>query len=56
MIIIITRGEHFVVHLDGLGGTQVAHHCVRAQIPQITYLSGVGSLEYQKEVGLFIFK
>jgi hypothetical protein len=33
MIIIIMRGEHFVAHLDGLGGrpvcrwTPVAHHC-----------------------------
>jgi hypothetical protein len=33
MIIIIMRGENFVAHLDGLGGTQVcrgtpgAHHC-----------------------------
>jgi hypothetical protein len=32
MIVIIMRGENFVVHLDGLGGTpvcrgtQVAHH------------------------------
>jgi hypothetical protein len=35
MIIIIMRGENFVAHLDGLGGTPVcrgtpvAHHCVR---------------------------
>jgi hypothetical protein len=27
MIIIIMRGEKFVAHLDGLGGTPVAHHC-----------------------------
>jgi hypothetical protein len=33
MIIIIMRGENFVAHLDGLGGTPVcrgtpvAHHC-----------------------------
>jgi hypothetical protein len=27
MIIIIVRGENFVAHLDGLGGTPVAHHC-----------------------------
>jgi hypothetical protein len=27
MIIIIMRGEYFVAHLDGLGGTPVAHHC-----------------------------
>jgi hypothetical protein len=33
MIIIIMRGENFVAHLDGLGGTSVcrgipvAHHC-----------------------------
>jgi hypothetical protein len=26
MIIIIMRGENFVVHADGLGGTPVAHH------------------------------
>jgi hypothetical protein len=26
MIIIIMRGENFVAHLDGLGGTPVAHH------------------------------
>jgi hypothetical protein len=26
MIIIIMRGEDFVAHLDGLGGTPVAHH------------------------------
>jgi hypothetical protein len=26
-IIIIMRGENFVAHLDGLGGTPVAHHC-----------------------------
>jgi hypothetical protein len=36
MIIIIMRGENFVAHLDGLGGTLVcrgipaAHHCFRA--------------------------
>jgi hypothetical protein len=36
MIIIVMRGEHFVAHLDGLGGTPVcrgtpvAHHCVKA--------------------------
>jgi hypothetical protein len=34
MIIIIMRGENFVAHLDGLGGTPVcrgtpvAHHCL----------------------------
>jgi hypothetical protein len=28
MIIIIMRGENFVAHLDGLGGTPVAHHFV----------------------------
>jgi hypothetical protein len=32
MIIIIMRGENFVAHLDGLGGTPVAHH--------YTYISG----------------
>jgi hypothetical protein len=26
LIIIIMRGENFVAHLDGLGGTPVAHH------------------------------
>jgi hypothetical protein len=26
MIMIIMRGENFVAHLDGLGGTPVAHH------------------------------
>jgi hypothetical protein len=26
MITIIMRGEDFVAHLDGLGGTPVAHH------------------------------
>jgi hypothetical protein len=26
MIIIIMIGENFVTHLDGLGGTPVAHH------------------------------
>jgi hypothetical protein len=26
MVIIIMRGENFVAHLDGLGGTSVAHH------------------------------
>jgi hypothetical protein len=26
LIIIIMRGENFVVHLDGLGGTTVVHH------------------------------
>jgi hypothetical protein len=26
MIIIIMRGGNFVAHLDGLGGTPVAHH------------------------------
>jgi hypothetical protein len=30
MIIIIIRGENFVAHLDGLGGTPVAHHWFRA--------------------------
>jgi hypothetical protein len=29
MIIIIMRGENFVAHLDGLGGTPVAHHWYR---------------------------
>jgi hypothetical protein len=28
-IIIIMRGEDFVAHLDGLGGTPVAHHWPR---------------------------
>jgi hypothetical protein len=28
MIIIIMSGENFVAHLDGLGGTPVAHHCI----------------------------
>jgi hypothetical protein len=27
IFIIIMRGEHFVGHLDGPGGTPVAHHC-----------------------------
>jgi hypothetical protein len=27
MIIIIMRGENFVAHRDGLGGTPVGHHC-----------------------------
>jgi hypothetical protein len=27
VIIIIMRGENFVAHLDGLGGTPVARHC-----------------------------
>jgi hypothetical protein len=27
MIIIIVRGENLVAHLDGLGGTPVAHRC-----------------------------
>jgi hypothetical protein len=37
MIIIIMRGENFVAHLDGLGGTPVccgtpvAHHCPRGR-------------------------
>jgi hypothetical protein len=26
VMIIIMRGENFVAHLDGLGGTPVAHH------------------------------
>jgi hypothetical protein len=26
MIIIIMRGKNFVAHLDGLGGTPIAHH------------------------------
>jgi hypothetical protein len=36
-IIIITRGENFVAHLDGLGdtpvcrGTPVAHHCPKRE-------------------------
>jgi hypothetical protein len=29
MIIIIMRGENFVEHLDGLGGTPVEHHCFK---------------------------
>jgi hypothetical protein len=28
IMIIIMKGENFVAHLDGLGGTPVAHHCV----------------------------
>jgi hypothetical protein len=37
MIIIIMRGENFVAHLDGLGGTPVcrgtpvAHHCSKTK-------------------------
>jgi hypothetical protein len=27
MFVIIMRGENFVAHPDGLGGTPVAHHC-----------------------------
>jgi hypothetical protein len=27
MIIFIMRGENFVAHIDGLGGTPVADHC-----------------------------
>jgi hypothetical protein len=30
MIIIAMRGENFVAHLDGLGGTPVAHHWYNA--------------------------
>jgi hypothetical protein len=29
MIIIIMRGENFVAHLEGVGGTPVAHHWIR---------------------------
>jgi hypothetical protein len=29
MIIIMIRDENFVAHLDGLGGTPVAHHCFK---------------------------
>jgi hypothetical protein len=32
MIIIIMRGENFVAHLDGLGGTPVAHHCPKGLV------------------------
>jgi hypothetical protein len=32
MIIIIMRVENFVAHLDGLGGTPVAHHWPRGWI------------------------
>jgi hypothetical protein len=35
MIIIIVRGENFVAHLDGLGGTPVAHHWSIATIKAI---------------------
>jgi hypothetical protein len=31
MIIIIMRGENFVAHLDGLGGTPVAHYWNRSR-------------------------
>jgi hypothetical protein len=31
-IIIIMRGENFVAHLDGLGGTPVAHHCTSGKL------------------------
>jgi hypothetical protein len=30
------RGENFVAHLDGVGGTPVAHHCSRAMSDQIS--------------------
>jgi hypothetical protein len=30
------RGENLVAHLDGLGGTPVAHHCSRAMSDQIS--------------------
>jgi hypothetical protein len=42
MIIIIMRGENFVTHLEGLGGTlvcrgtPVAHHCSRILMQSIT--------------------
>jgi hypothetical protein len=38
LIIIIMRGENFMAHLDGLGGTPVcrgtpvAHHCSKAKL------------------------
>jgi hypothetical protein len=41
MIIIIMRGDNFVVHLDGLGGTPVcrgtlvAHHCVKGRTQRV---------------------
>jgi hypothetical protein len=55
MIIIIMRGENFMPHLDGLGGTpvcrgtQVAHHCSRWLPNRILILIGLGpSLLAQK--------
>jgi hypothetical protein len=44
MIIIIMRGEHFMAHLDGLGGTPVcrgtpvAHHCSTYKLTNIMTL------------------
>jgi hypothetical protein len=39
MIIIIMTGEKFVAHLDGLGGTPVAHHWTRAIVPRLKSIS-----------------
>jgi hypothetical protein len=34
MFIIIMRGENFVADLYGLGGTPVAHHCLRRYVSE----------------------
>jgi hypothetical protein len=50
MIMIIMRGENFVAHLDGLGGTpvcrgtSVAYHCIR---PIRTKIKFAGQLSVQ---------
>jgi hypothetical protein len=46
VIIIIMRGENFVAHLDGLGGTPVAHHCARLnKRPCIVSISDISHLK-----------
>jgi hypothetical protein len=40
MIIIIMRGENLMAHLDGLGGTTVAHLC--SSLPR--FLKGNGEI------------
>jgi hypothetical protein len=47
MIIIIMRGENFVAHLDGVGGTPVAHHWSRERILILIRLGTTFTLSYR---------
>jgi hypothetical protein len=46
-IIIVMRGENFVAHLDGLGGTPVAHYWFRGPLTPSPYCDCFQSFSMQ---------